>query len=469
MMTTKTTNKITKNEKAPLANNFITNLFSTRSQLYRNLFGDGNTVKKDINKECGYPETIGIDDYKEIYNRSGIAKRAVKLLPDETWSILPTIYETEDNNDITEFEMTWEKIVDDKNVFHYLNRIDILSGIGEFGVLLIGIDDGQELSNPVNGINEITGQRVGNNNYNLLYLKPYDQSAVRIKTKENNIKSPRYGYPTMYEIAMESNDARVSKSVIVHWTRVIHIADNRESSEVFGIPRLQIVYNRILDLIKILGGSGEMFWKGGFPGLSFESENIPGGGNVDLNSVKDEVESYMMGLQRYLATENMTVKSLSPQVASPKEHIEANLKEIAISLGVPYRIFFGSEESKLASSQDAKTWNKRVSYRQLSYVNPFIIRPFIDRLISFGVLPEVDKYFIDWPDLNAPTDHDIADGARIKTEALSKYVASGVDSLIPPIQYLTLILGMSQEEAKTIVKSSNLYISEEEIKEDSDE
>ena len=281
--------------------------------------------------------------------------------------------------------------------------------------------------------------------------------------KEADVNSPRFGFPTMYTMEFEgtaSSETQVTKEV--HWTRVIHIADGRESSEINGTPRMQPVYNRLLDLRKILGGSGEMFWKGGFPGLSFESESEPGDTAIDFDSLKTQMDSYMNGMQRYLATEGMTVKSLAPQVASPKEHVETNMRNIAISMGVPYRIFLGTEEAKLASAQDMRTWNKRIAARQTNYVSPYIIKPFVDRMIIFGILPEPTEYTVDWPDLNAPTDEDKATVAKILTEAISKYVAGGVDALIPPMEFLTTILGMSQEEVEAIETAAFGWIGLEE-------
>jgi len=58
---------------------------------------------KDINEECGYPDEITISMYKEMYKREGVAKRVVNILPEDTWSSLPDIYETE-KSDETEFE-----------------------------------------------------------------------------------------------------------------------------------------------------------------------------------------------------------------------------------------------------------------------------------------------------------------------------------------------------------------------------
>lgn len=457
------TKELSVNQKMSVVTSMIQNVSTMRNQALQRLLNPINA--KDVNKECGYPDNIDIADYKKTFSRNGIAKRAVQILPEESWAMFPEVYENENEGNETEFEKTWTALEKEKKIFHYLRRIDVLSGIGQFGVLLLGLNDGKQLSEAVEGINELTGEKTGNQNYELLYLKPFDQGNVKILTKEANVNSPRFGYPKTYSIQFESADAQNSFTTLnVHWTRIIHVADNRECSEVLGIPRLESVYDRILDIIKVLGGSGEMFWKGGFPGLAFESSTDPLAPAMDTDAVKDEVESYMASLQRYIAVENMQVKSLNPQVASPKEHIEANLRDIAISLGIPYRIFLGTEEAKLASSQDITTWNKRITSRQENYISPYIIRSFIDRLIAFGILPKVEEYFIDWPDLNTPTDADKAIVAKTITEALSSYVAGGVDSLIPPLQYFTMFLGLSMEEAEAIQEAAKEHVQETEEK-----
>src|SRR5690606_18105798 len=84
-----------------------------------------------------------------------------------------------------------------------------------------------------------TGKRL-----ELLYLKAYDESLVEISSYESDISNPRYGLPIMYRVTL--NDPRLSSAGgagleattrDIHWTRVIHIADNRMSSDVFGVPR----------------------------------------------------------------------------------------------------------------------------------------------------------------------------------------------------------------------------------------
>ncbi len=458
----KTKGKVTNNNSKQLQQNAaVTKALMTRNAsllrqeiLQRLLYPD-----RDINAACKYPLTITTQNYKDLYDREGIAARVVRIWPKETWRVLPEIYENEEAKD-TEFEKAWKDIVKKRKVFDYLKRIDILSGIGRFGVLLLGINDGKELSEPVANIG-VNGEAVGTNKYELLYLKAFDESVVDIAEKEKDTKNPRFGLPTKYNIKFEDVQGNVtsSKTMTVHWTRVIHIADNRESSDVFGVPRMQIAFNRLKDLQKILGGSGEMFWRGGFPGYSFEMTPEAAAGNavMDTDTIKDQMELFQDGMQRYFATTGVAAKTLQPNVADPTGHFDVALKAIAISYDVPYRVFAGSEQAQLASVQDKQTWNERVAERQNSYVTSFIIQPFVDRLIAFGVLPEVE-YFVDWPDLNTPTDKDKADVAVAKTEAVAKYVTGGCDTLIGPEDFLTMFLDLTEEEAKTVMANTEEHL-----------
>ena len=69
----------------------------------------------------------------------------------------------------------------------------------------------------------------------------------------------------------------------VHWTRILHVADNRKTSEIFGMPRLHVVYNNVLEIKKITGSSGEMFYKGAYPGYAIEAvDDVTSGVQLDL-------------------------------------------------------------------------------------------------------------------------------------------------------------------------------------------
>ena len=417
----------------------------------------------DIDSACGYLLTLGITEYRAYYDRLGLAKRAVQIWPDECWQSFPEVYE-DDSIKETEFEKTWKELQTKLSLFYYLHKIDILSGIGQYGILLLGFDDGGKLDTPIVNVDTKTGELTKTSEKRkLLYLRAYDQSVVTIATFEQSPLSPRYGMPTMYSIKyQDAGETGKATDIKVHWTRVIHVADNRESSEVLGVSRMQTIYDNLFDVKKVSGSSAEMFWKGGFPGYAFEltPEAIAMGAEIDTESVKEQMTLWSTGLQRWLSLQGVTTKSLTPQVADPVGHVDVHLKLIALSLGVPYRVLLGSEEAKLASVQDKRTWNNRVARRQNSYLTSMLVRPFIDRLIATGCLPEPAQYKVVWPDLNAATKDDITKIAMNRTKAFADYVNGGVDNLIPPRQYFTQIHMMTDEEADAIITEQEKYESE---------
>jgi len=428
------------------------------------LFGIIDPKGRDINKECGYPDHVTIEQLRQLYEREGPATRVVQVLPSETWSVNPELYEVEDATK-TPFELAWDELQLKFNIWSYLHRVDELSGIGHYGVLLLGVDDNKDLSEPIDTIDERGEQVANGKKYNLIFLRAFDEYLVRVDSYQSDPTNPRFGQPLLYDIQFADPGAvsgTNSTTLVdttrkkVHWSRIIHVADNRKSSEVFGVPRMLPVLNRIYDLRKVLGGSSEMLWKGGFPGYSFETTPEVNAGDLDIDtaSLKKQIEAYQNGLQRYLALQGVSAKSLAPQVADPSNHIEQNLRIIAMTLGVPLRIFLGSEAAHLASTQDTGTWNRRLGQRQEIYVTPMIIRPTVDRLMMIGVLPKVKQYFVSWKDLNTLTESEKADISLKRSQALLAYISSGSEVAIPPLEFWTNIMGMTLDQAVSIVEAA---------------
>jgi hypothetical protein len=444
------------------AESLTTNLSLMRQDLVRLLNPD---PRRNIGEECGYPDAITPQIYRQFYDRMGSARKVVHILPEESWKMDPEVYETEDG-DNTEFEDAVKKLDSRLNLFAFLERIDIISGIGRFGVLLLGFDDGKELREPVEGMEEEIKRSLlegeppkGVAQLSLMYIRALDESSVTVDRREHDKNNPRYGQPIQYTMTLKepgmSGGGQVTESsqtLVVHWTRIIHVADNRLESEVVGTPRMQPVYDRLYDKVKIYGASGEGYWRGAFPGISFETMPGLGANNVimDETKLKRQLRDYANGLQRYLAIVGVTAKSLAPQVVDPTKQLEAVDMEICITLGIPTRIWRGSERGELSSSQDKQSWNERLKRRQEKYLTPYIVRVTFDRLICAGVLPEPSEYFVSWPDLNTVTDLEKADVALKRTQAMAAYVAGDVQVICPPTEYLTLVLEMDPEEVTQI-------------------
>ncbi len=466
--------------------------------------------KRDFEQEFGHPADLSSVDYWKKFDRGDVAARIISIFPEECFKSPPLIYEQEDEEE-TEFEKEVDLLEDELSISSFLLRADTLSGVGRFGVILLGLDDGLSLeqsvagfisSVPVKPVNNATdvpalAKPAAKPKRRLLYLRTFDESLVTIDRLENDPTNARFGQPVMYEItfwteninsSLESSSvpspsgfnttnpqsASTRTTFKVHWTRIIHLADNRLRDEIYGTPRLKKVFDRILDLHKIAGGSAEMFWKGAFPGLSLEqhpSDDPIVMTDEEKEATKDELEQYYEGLKRYITLQGMTANSLAPQAADPGPHADLQIKLIAMAIPCPWRVFMGSEMGQLASGQDMVEWNARLERRRKNYLDPFVIRPFFNRLIELGVLPfpqggkgNTDEkaggenraprpvYIIYWPSLYTPSKLEQADVAVKQTDAMSKYIAGGVDTLIPPATYLEVVLGFSKDEVEAMLE-----------------
>lgn len=432
--------------------------------------------RRSINDECGYPENEEItpDLYRRMYDREPVATRVVQVIPREAWQGQPTLFEDEDVEVETEFELRWKELdqqlrgkswfnqEEGSLVWNYLQRVNEESGIGSYGVLLLGVNDGKPLKEEL---------EFGKTKRKLLFLRVFDESLARITKFETDESSPRFGQPVEYSVSFndprdvpQASMGRTTDTLNVHWTRVIHISDG----EVFAVPRMRPVWNRLLDLLKLYGGSAEMYWKGALPGYSIET-HPQWQGPVDTEKARDTVEKWMNGLQRAMASSGMTVKSLAPQVVDPTPQIDTQIEAICIQLNVPKRKFTGSERGELASSQDTGDWNDTLRSYQHSFVTPNVIVPFVDRLIQVGVLPQPESYSVGWPNLDELSAIDQAAVALQRTEALAKYVGGGVMTLIPPADYLVRVIGFTQEETDAILVEAKLDLMEEMLTDEPEE
>jgi len=431
--------------------------------------------RRDIDDECGYPKTneLTVGEYKRLYDREPIATRVVEVLPRESWQVVPEVFETEEMDEVTEFEKafkelgssirgtSWYNEVKGNAVWEYLLRVDILSGIGSYGIILLGVNDGKELQEPLEP----------NENNELIFIRTLDRSLVDISSTIQDETNERFGHPEFYNATFQTDVSLRVRDVSdtqetrkVHWTRVIHIADNLTSSEIFGVPRQQSVYNRLYDLRKIYGADGETYWRNAVLKLFLETHPQMGGDvDVDADDMRSMMEQMMNGMQQWGLLKGMSAKAIAPAVVDPTSHVNAHIEAICINKGIPKRIFVGSERGELASSQDDETWNDRLHHRQNLYITPRVIVPFIDRLIEFGILPEPEEgYIVKWPDLNTLNDAQKAEIALKKTESLVKFIQGGGDALVSPLDFLIRYQDFTSEEAEAMLETTMERLQEEE-------
>jgi hypothetical protein len=440
-----------------------------RSTIFSKM-GKSFSGERDTYEALGYPKTVDYGDYDARYERGDIAKTIIEEPCRGVFQKTPKIEEVrvdgegqgEDAGEKTPFENAWEEFKKKHSVWHYLRRIDVISGIGQYGVLFMGFDDGLDPSIELPDRNERS----------LLYLRPFAEENAKIIEYEDDPKNERYGKPRIYELTNVTRDnvaaAAVTRmsSIRVHHTRVLHIAEGLKEDDVFGTPRLKPLFNRLIDMDRIVGGSGEMFWRGAFPGLNFKIDPEADMGTLDLSDAKDQIEEYVHKLKRYLTLQGISVEGIDMQVASPKDHFTIQIQVISAVTRIPARKFLGSERGQLASGQDDENWNDYLDDRRRNYVEPFIIRRFLETMINKGVLPAPPAGFnITWPDLNAPNEKDKAETGKLKTETMKTYADSPSAEMVMPMNmFREKILEMTKDE----IQAAEMEVEEQMQQEEED-
>lgn len=158
---------LSERERAQLK--YVENLSGIRDAFWNRLInGSSSCDLRDLWESCGYGDIDNINPqwYRTLYDTFSIANRICRLLPAETWQAPPSVYEDEDADSVTGFEQAWDDLpkglasggqtwhLDEEGsvIWSYLEDLDVLSGIGSFGVMLFGFDDGKNLQDPVDGI-----------------------------------------------------------------------------------------------------------------------------------------------------------------------------------------------------------------------------------------------------------------------------------------------------------------------------
>jgi hypothetical protein len=440
-----------KEQKIPLA---VMSELVARMSLANKLGTQQYGGDRDIYRALGYPETLLFSDYYGRYKRQDIAKAVIDRPIAVTWRGDVTIVESDDADE-TLLEKEWKALDKRLQLKSKFVRVDRLTGLGTYGILLLGLDDvifNEDFTKPVT-----TGKR------KLFYVKPLSSSSATIQTFETDPKSERYGFPLIYQVTVQNLTLGNTLNLQVHHTRIIHIVDDLLENEVEGAPRLQSVFNRLMDLEKLVGGDAEMFWRGARPGYHGKIDKDYQMDDKALLALQDQFDEYEHNLRRMLVNEGVDFQSLAQQIADPAGHVDIQMQMISAVTGIPKRILTGSERGELSSAQDKSEWLEYVTGRREEYAEQRIIRPFVDRCIEYQILPKPkEDYSIEWNDLFSVSDKDKAEIGRIRATALKEYLSSPTaEDAVPMEAFLSLFMGLTDEQTEWINE-----LREEQIKED---
>lgn len=384
----------------------------------------GHLDDRDYFDTLGYPQNaeLDVDDFYALFDRGGPAETIVSAPAGATWNEVPEVSDTEDSEDSTsEFEGDVETLFDEHKTLHYLDRADTLQRIGQYGILLIGFNDGGDLDEEVN-----RNALKGNVEDDILYFQPFSEKQIEDFEREDDHTSERFGKPKTYDVNFGEDHPEGSSTV--HHSRVLHIAEGALEDETKGRSALRAVFNLLQDLLyKVIGGSAEMFWRGADRKVVANLDSEAAGPIQDEDDLQVQVEELVNDLRSVVYSRGLDLETIDGDDFDPTGLKDAILELIAGQTRIPKRKLLGTERGDLASSQDEAAFVGLIEERRRKFAEPQILRPLLDMLREYGIIsdPNDGSYSVEWPDLFELTELEEAERKQREAKALKDASSTG--------------------------------------------
>ena len=394
---------------------------------------DENDFLRDFKKVLGYPDEVDFDDLMGLYERTPVAGRIVDKPVEDSWKEDPEIVPVdEDGNELEdetaeEFREAIEVLEEEHDLTKILRRADKLQRRGEYGVIFLGLsdaagDDGQAEPAPSRDRNEEEAASMSVED-DLLWIQPFSQGEADIHERVTDQSDPRFGHVEEYKIetfpespSEDEDNEEGEQGILVHHSRVVHLIEYAGASEVRGRPALRRVFNRLMDLQKVLGPSAESLYQLIAPRYWFKLQEDFDTDNVD--QLAPEWKDFVHNIKDMISTEGVdSIETLGGEDIDPSPTANMLFKVIAADMDIPQSVLFGNETGERATKEDRRLWLSNMEERQGNHNSDDIVRPFINHLQKVGLLPEVN-YKIEWPNLFEQTQQEEADVMKTKSEAL---------------------------------------------------
>lgn len=422
-------------------------LFSDeRSRLAGKQFGSTREVWKTL----GYPDEVEIE-FREFfgkYKRSDIAGRIVDAPAKTTWRRGFEIRELdEDGNPIegegeTDFEREVRDLFDRTDFLSKAERLDRVAGIGRYAVMLIGsAKAGQEdLQDPLEDDSLQDPE-------DIVLFSVFREDHAEIEEFGSDPSEPTFELPTEYRLTLSAGEGDREEVIEqVHHSRVVHFADDPLEDDVFGRPRLERVFNRLEDVVKIAGGSAEMFWANVGGMLVAKAEGDVEFATEDkteqevLDEFADKLIAALHEQRRAVGLKGMELEHIGAATPDPTGIFEVLQALLAAGSEIPKSVLFGTERGDVAKSHDLQEWFGRIEERQERRAGPKIVRETLNRLIDLEVLSEPENgYEVHFPSLHSLDDQEEAEILQAKAnagQAIAEAILSGGDRAVRVLRTL---------------------------------
>lgn len=394
--------------------------------------------------QYGYAQQISFDMLLAAYERGGAAHGAVHKLLDGCWQKLPRI-----KSPASDKESAWEKktakVLRGINAWAKLRDLDRRNLVGRYAALIYRVGDGKALREPLDRATR------------LVDLIPVYESQIKITAWHSDATAENYGTPSMFQyrrMALPGVDTqgRPEEWADVHPTRVQILAEGSVGDFFEGVPLLRAGFNRLVDLDKIAGGSGESYLKNSARTIVFKydaggmPQAIPGPDGKEPTSVRDAHESQARALNRNsdasIVMQGGEASTLQTTISDPTGPWTIAANEFSASVRIPFTVLFGQQTGRLASDEDKSDLANRCSSRQEVELTP-MIEELVRRLQAAGLI-DAGEFEVEWPPVNAPSEKEKAELLGKMTAAMQQAFSAGLTEPLFDANELRAVMGFEQ-------------------------
>lgn len=350
-------------------------------------FGISPDGKRDYNVLFGYGQDLEFEDYYGMWRRSGIANVVVSKVAKSCWRDMPKLMVGE--SQVLEKELT---LLVNAGLLQALEKADVLNRIGRFSVLFIGIPDGLKAEEPLGTARDLEA----------VVFNAYTEQGTTFTEHDKEAGSDRFGLPVKYQVMVrdfgDKNKTVDLAARIVHWERIVHLAEGYLDSPIEGISALEPVWNALIDTVKTRGGSAEAYFRNARRLLNMMAKQ---GAKIskdpaELTALRTEVESFVNSMQDMIRTEGFDVEAISTPTSSPRDSFDVAVEEVSAQTEIPIRVLTGKGGGQLTGSEDRASWNGIVSDRQDSFCTQTLLRA-LEVFQQAGMLKMPDGMTVEWP------------------------------------------------------------------------
>lgn len=420
-----------------------------------NLYGISHNGKRDLVKIYGYPEPgdLCFDYFLTQYKMNGVANRIASMPPRSCWRDGAFLAESDDEN--AEVILAEEmRALGRAGLFRELEKADILNRLGQFSVMYIGLPDNNDLTKPVGK---------GGGSIEDIYFAAFSEASVTISKYDTDKTSKRFGLPEIYTLTpgatgTGSNKAADTRQPIkAHWSRVVHLAEGALDNGVYGIPVLQPIINRCLDLDKTVGGAAEAFFRNAAQkmvmAIDKEATITPEG----MTAFQADVEKFVNQMQNIIGAKGSKISALAVQTADPGPVTATAWEFIAGYTGISRRIWTGDGSGQYTGNEDKASFNQIISDRQQQECTGWLEQA-LTAIDSAGLIKMPEDYIIGYPvptAMDEKTSSEVAlnraRAAQAVAGAIQAYAMTpGAESMIPPESFRRAVLELDIEELEKI-------------------